>query len=141
VSEPPPAANAGPPRALRAPGTVWQGTPPEAAACVHHIDPPHGARGVFRDGPVVVSFSRPTDASTLSPETFVVIDEHGGVPGGVWTSLDGRVAVWTPNRLLTAGALHCIRLSGVHDRQGRPLISHESVFVPGDLALGDLPAE
>lgn len=103
-----------------------------------HVDPPDGARGVFRDAPVVASFSRPADPRTISPETFVVMDEHGGVPGGIWTSLDGRVAVWTPARLLAAGALHCVRLAGLRDQQGCAITVHESAFVPGNLALGDL---
>jgi hypothetical protein len=125
-------------RALRAPGTVWHGVPEGSAPRVVHVDPPDGARGVFRDAPVVASFSRPADPRTVTPETFVVMDEHGGVPGGVWTSLDGRVAVWTPARLLSSGALHCVRLAGLRDQQGGAITVHESAFVPGNLALGDL---
>ena len=125
-------------QSLRAPGTVWRGAPDEAGLRVRHLDPPDGARGVFRDAPVVARFSRPADPSTLSPQTFLVIDEHGPVPGGVWASLDGRVAVWTPARLLSAGTLHCVRLAGIRDLYGRELAVHESAFEPGDLALGDL---
>jgi hypothetical protein len=125
-------------RGLRAPGTAWGGAPDGATPRVLRVDPPDGARGVFRDAPVVASFSRPADPRTVSPETFLVVDDQGGVPGGVWTSLDGRVAVWTPARLLSAGRLHCVRLAGLRDVQGRPMSVHESAFVPGFLALGDL---
>jgi hypothetical protein len=139
MSEPPAlAASETAGRGLRVPGTIWRGAPDEAGLRVRHLDPPDGARGVFRDAPVVARFSRPADPSTLSPLTFLIIDEHGPVPGGVWTSLDGRVAVWTPARLLSAGTLHCVRLAGVRDLHGRELAVHESAFKPGDLALGDL---
>lgn len=142
MSDPPGAAPIeGVARGLRVPGTSWRDRPDGLTPCVLRIDPPDGARGVFRDAPVVASFSRPADPRTISPETFLVLDEDGSVPGGVWTSLDGRVAVWTPARLLSAGALHCVRLAGLRDRQGRALSVHESAFVPGDLALGDLPPE
>jgi hypothetical protein len=138
VSDPPGLASPTAARALRAPGTVWHGIPEGSAPHVVHLDPPDGAQGVFRDAPVVASFSRPTDPRSISAETFLVVDEDGHVPGGVWTSLDGRVAVWTPARLLSSGILHCVRLAGVRDRQGRALDVHESAFVPGDLSLGDL---
>jgi Bacterial Ig-like domain len=136
VSEPPGAAlPEGIGRALRMPATAWR-TGEELTLRVQHLDPPDGAHGVFRDSPVVARLSRPVDPLTVSPETFLVMD--GPVPGGVWTSLDGRVAVWTPARLLSAGRLHCVRLAGMRDRHGRELVVHESGFEPGDLALGDL---
>jgi hypothetical protein len=139
MNEPPAAAApGGVGQSLRAPGTGWRAAPDEPRLRVRHLDPPDGARGVFRDAPVVARFSRPADPSTLSPLTFLIVDEHGPVPGGVWTSLDGRVAVWTPARLLSAGTLHCVRLAGVRDLHGRELAVHESAFKPGDLALGDL---
>jgi Bacterial Ig-like domain len=148
VSEPPGATPSQPPdggrlrdlagRSRRAQATPWRGASDGAGPRVVHIDPPDGAHGVFRDAPVVARFSRAMDPLTLSPRTFVVMDEDGSVAGGVWTSLDGRVAVWTPERLLSAGRLHCVRLCGVRDHDGREVAVHESVFVPGDLALGDL---
>ncbi len=125
-------------RALRMPATAWRALGHDVSLRVQHLDPPDGARGVFRDAPVVARLSRPVDPVTVSVETFLVMDEHGAVPGGVWTSLDGRVAVWTPGRLLVAGRLHCVRLAGLRDRHGRELVVHESRFEPGDLALGDL---
>lgn len=123
---------------LRVPGTLWGDAPDRAGGRVLRVDPPDGARGVFRDAPVVASLSRPADTRTVSPETFVVMDDEGAVPGGVWTSLDGRVVVWTPVRLLSAGKLHCVRLAGLRDVQGRDMSVHESAFVPGDLSLNDL---
>lgn len=139
MNDPPGALPAGSvARSLRVPGTTGSGAADSRGGRVLHVDPPDGARGVFRDAPVVASFSRPTDPHTVSPATFLVLDEQGDVPGGVWTSLDGRVAVWTPARLLTAGTLHCVRLAGLRDRHGRELSVYESMFVPGDLALGDL---
>jgi len=138
MSEPPGAAlPEGVGRALRMPASAGRGVE-ELALRVQHVDPPDGARGVFRDSPVVVRLSRPVDPLTATPETFLVMDDSGPVPGGVWTSLDGRVAVWTPTRLLAAGRLHCVRLDGFRDRRGRELAVHESAFEPGDLALGDL---
>jgi hypothetical protein len=125
-------------RGLRVPAAAWRGAGDEFALRVQHIDPPDGARGVFRDAPVVARLSRAADPLTVSRETFLILDEHGPVPGGVWTSLDGRVAVWTPARLLSAGTLHWVRLAGVRDLHGRELAVHESAFEPGDLALGDL---
>jgi hypothetical protein len=125
-------------RRLRTSGTVWGDAPEDEQARVVHIEPPDGARGVFRDTPVVASFSRPADGGTISLETFVVLDDDGPVAGTVWTSVDGRVAVWTPARLLTAGMLHRVRLGPLADAQGRAVRLHESTFVPGHLALGDL---
>jgi hypothetical protein len=138
VSEPPALVTPAGARRLRMSGSVWSGAPQEEEARVVHIEPPDGARGVFRDTPVVASFSRPADPGTITLETFVVIDDDGPVPGSVWTSLDGRVAVWTPSRLLTAGMLHRVRVGLLRDAQGRALRLHESTFVPGHLALGDL---
>ena len=139
MSEPPGAAlPEGIGRVLRMPATAGRGLGEESTLRVQHIDPPEGARGVFRDSPVVARVSRSLDPVTVTTETFLVMDEHGVVPGGVWTSLDGRVAVWTPARLLSAGRLHCVRMAGMRDRHGRELIVHESGFEPGDLALGDL---
>ena len=125
-------------RGLRAPGKTWRDVPEGVTPHVLHLDPPDGARGVFRDTPIVASFSRAADPRSVSGDTFVVRDEDGPVPGGVWTSLDGRVAVWTPARLLVPGARHCVRLAGLRDGRGRDLAAYESAFVPGDLALGDL---
>ena len=139
MSEPPGAAPAdGPARGLRVAGTTWRDLPDGLTPRVLRIEPPNGARGVFRDAPVVACLSRAVDPRTVSPETFLVIDEDGRVSGGVWTSLDGRLVVWTPARLLMAGKLHSVRLAGLRDVRGRDLSVHESVFVPGDLALGDL---
>jgi hypothetical protein len=139
VSEPPRVSlPEGISRVLRAPARAWRAIGDEATLRVQHLDPPDGARGVFRDAPVVARLSRPVDPLTVTPETFLVMDEHGPVPGGVWTSLDGRLAVWTPGRLLIAGRLHCVRLAGFRDRHGLELVVHESGFEPGDLALGDL---
>ncbi len=125
-------------RGLRVPGTVWPAVPDGFASCVVRVDPPDGARGVFRDAPVIACFSRPVDRHSVSPDTFLVLDEEGDVPGDVWTSLDGRVAVWTPSRLFAPARVHCVRLAGVRDFKGRDLSVHESAFVPGLLALGDL---
>lgn len=138
MSEPPGAAlPEGIGRVLRMPASAARGAE-ELTLRVQHVDPPEGARGVFRDSPVVVRLSRPVDPLTVTPETFLVMDDSGPVPGGVWTSLDGRVVVWTPTRLLAAGRLHYVRLAGLRDRRGRDLAVHESAFEPGHLALGDL---
>jgi Big-like domain-containing protein len=125
-------------RGLRAPGKTWRDLAEGVMPHVLHLDPPDGACGVFRDTPIVVSFSRPADVRSVSCATFVVRDEDGDVPGGVWTSLDGRVAVWTPARLLVSGGRHVVRLAGLRDSRGRDLAVYESTFVPGLLALGDL---
>ena len=132
------AAAEGTGRGLRAPGTLWPIVPEQFASCVLRVDPADGACGVFRDAPVIACFLRPADRHSLTPETFLVLDEDGSVPGEVWTSADGRVAVWTPGRLLASGRVHGIRIAGVRDRRGCEVSVHESAFVPGDLALGDL---
>jgi Big-like domain-containing protein len=125
-------------RALRTPGTLWPAVPEGFASSVLRVDPAEGARGVFRDAPVVACFSRPADRRTVSTDTFLVVDEEGVVPGEVWTSLDGRVAVWTPSGLLAPGRVHCVRLAGIRDYRGRDVRVHESAFVPGLLARSDL---
>jgi len=135
MSEPPPAAEG---RARRAPGMGWRDLPDGTCARVLRIDPPDGASGVFHDTPIVATFSRPADPRTVSVDTFAVLDDEGAVPGAVWTSADGRVAVWTPGRLLAGGRLHCVRLAGLRDVRGHELSVHESAFVPGGLAFDDL---
>ena len=88
MSEPPGAAMPeGIGRVLRMPAT-WRGTGEEFTLRVQHLDPPDRARGVFRDSPVVARLSRPVDPVTVSPETFLVMDEHGVVPGGVCFSFE-----------------------------------------------------
>ena len=125
-------------RSLRVPATAAGGGGDRGPVRVLRVDPPDGTRGVFRDTRVVCCLSRPVDTRTVSVETFIVSDESGVVPGGVWTSLDGRIAVWTPGRLLTAGKVHSVRLARVRDLSGRDVDVHESTFVPCDVSLDDL---
>ena len=68
MSEPPGAAlPEGIGRVLRMPASAGRGAE-ELTVRVQHVDPPEGARGVFRDSPVVVRLSRAVDPLTVTPE-------------------------------------------------------------------------
>jgi len=63
MSEPPGAAlPEGLGRVLRTTATSWRVLGEERTLRVQHLDPPDGARGVFRDSPVVARLSRPVIA-------------------------------------------------------------------------------
>jgi hypothetical protein len=102
-------------------------------------DPADGARGVFRDAPVVAVLSGPVEVGSLSDESFAVLDyADGRVSGRLDASPDRRVVVWVPLRLLTPGVEHLVRVAGLRDARGRAIESHESTFVPCDVILADL---
>jgi hypothetical protein len=103
------------------------------------VDPTNGAAGVFRDAPVVVSFSHPLDVASLAGESLRV-EEAGHALAGEWRlSPDGAVAMWIATTLLQPGREHVVVASGLKDRHGREVPRHESRFVPGDLTFEDLP--
>ncbi len=105
---------------------------------VLRLDPPDGARGVFRDASVVAVLSRPVEVPFVGAAAFTVCDRDGPVPGQVLASPDGRVLVWRPERLLSAGVEHLVRVAGLRDTGGRELVAHESAFVPCDVSASDL---
>lgn len=114
------------------------GSPLAAPACVLRVDPSDGAKGVFRDAPVVLSLSRPVEASSVSPETLRVREAGGAtVPGRLELSPDGSVVIWTGTRLLEPGVEHVVVAEGLRDLRGWEVAPHESRFVPCDFALGD----
>jgi hypothetical protein len=105
---------------------------------VLRVEPRDGATGVFRDTPIVASLSHPMQPSSVTAEAFAVEDENGVVPGRSGLSPDGRCVVWRPERLLAAGVLHHVTVSGLRDTRGRMMAPHRSGFVPCDLTYRDL---
>jgi len=102
------------------------------------VDPSDGATGVFRDVPVVVRLSHRADEATLSGETLRVEDENGPVPGRQWVSPDGRLVMWSSDRLLSPGMRHRVTATGIRDVKGRELLPHASGFIPCDLVWNDV---
>jgi len=112
---------------------------PEEPLRILRVDPTDGAAGVFRDSPVVVSFSHPIDSASLAGEALRV-EAAGHELAGEWRlSPDGAVAMWIATDPLKPGREHLIVASGVKDRQGREVPRHESRFLAGDLSFEDIP--
>lgn len=106
---------------------------------VLRVDPRDGATGVFRDAPVVACLSHAADATSVSPATFRVEEEGGGiVPGHVALSPDRAVLIFTAGRLLRAGVEHVVKADGLRDARGMLVRPHSSRFVPCDLVIGDV---
>jgi len=115
------------------------GVPPAARPPeVVRIEPPDGARGVLRDCPVVVRLSHPVDPATLQAESFCVATDGNSARGGLRSSPDGRLLVWTPEQPLTPDVPYRVLLSGLRDQRGRILPSFASCFTSCDLASTDL---
>ena len=125
-------------RALRASSQSWGGSPGDVAPRVLRIDPGEGARGVFRDTPIVALLSHAAARHSLEAHVFVVTDRGSRVPGRVVLSPDGRVLVWQADRLLKAGEWHEARCAGLRDLRGREIAGLSSRFVPCDITWSDL---
>ncbi len=111
----------------------------EDSAYIERIDPEDGACAVFRDACVLARFTSPADPASLSSSTFRIEDDQGPVPARLHLSPDGRVLVWSAERLLVPGVEHMIHASGLRDLGGRPVAPHRSCFVPCDLKSTDWP--
>ena len=111
---------------------------PDVPPAVARVDPGDGATQVLRDAPVVLRMSQPLDPGSVSPETVLVEDDDGAVPGWLRLSPDAQVVIWGGERHLRPGILHFVVARGLRDRLGRPVHPHWSRFVPCDLAREDL---
>jgi hypothetical protein len=105
---------------------------------VVRVDPRDGARGVFRDAPVVVSLSHPVEPGSLTPETVKVEVRGDAVPGRLHMSPDGAVVIWVAAGPLQPGVEHRVQAMGLRDWRGLPVEPHKSSFVPCSLAIGDV---
>lgn len=123
---------------LRTATVGWDGPPGDRPARVVRIDPADGTTGVFLDDPVVVTLSHSADVATATAETFRVADDAGDVPGGLRTSLDARVLVWTPRRPLRPGVEHTVTIAGLQDLRGREMVPHASRFTPCRFSARDV---
>ncbi|MFI5184469.1 MAG: Ig-like domain-containing protein [Vicinamibacteria bacterium] len=111
---------------------------PDRSPMVARVDPSDGATQVLRDAPVVLRISEPLDPQSLSPESVLVQDDGGTVPGWLKLSPDFYVVIWGAERHLRPGILHFVVARGLRDRRGRLVDPHWSRFVPCDLARDDL---
>jgi hypothetical protein len=117
------------------------GPPGDERPRVLRVDPADGSTGVFLDVTVVVTLSHPVDAADVGPATVCVRVEGEAAPGGLAVSPDGTVVIWTPLLPLLAGGLHVLSVAGLHDRGGREVVPHRSVFRCGPHTLEDLLEE
>ena len=92
---------------------------PDVAA----VTPPDGASGVDPQTAVVVQFTEPMDAETLTPENLTLSRDGTPEPMDILIGDGGQVATLTPeNRPLPLNALFTLTIgTGVTDRVGNPL--------------------
>jgi len=123
---------------LRSNNLFFGGPSDDTPARVVRVDPMDGATGVFKDAPVVARLSLPADPSSLTAETFHVMDAEGMVPARLRVSPDASVIIWQAERLLRPDTPHFVIASGLRDQRGRSVTPHLSRFVPCDVSRGDL---
>jgi hypothetical protein len=111
---------------------------PRPEVCVLRTDPEDGSTGVLCDAAVLAILSGPIDDASVWPGSVRLCDGEGEVPGGIETLGMGQALLFRPTRRLRAGVPHEVVIAGLRDRQGRPVPSHVSRFVPWGLALSDL---
>jgi hypothetical protein len=126
-------------RGLRSNSLAFGGPSDDTPGQFVRVDPADGSSGVFRDTPVVARLSHPGDPTTLSDETFRVMDGSGTVPARLRFSPDRMVVIWQAERLLEPGVQHFVISTGLQDARGRPVLPHMSRFMPCALARKDLP--
>ena len=108
---------------------------------VLRVDPPPGARGVFRDAAVVLTLSHPLDPATLGPQSVRVLAHDQSLPGAISWSPDRCIAVWLPAAPLPAHTEHVLEVIGLSDWRGRRVAFHRSGFVAGPYTLDELGQE
>jgi hypothetical protein len=113
--------------------------PQAGGAYVVRVEPPDGAAGVFRDGPVLVRVSQPLDRRSLSGDTVSVVDAFGAIPARIELSVDAHVVIWRPERSLLPCLEHRLEVRGLRDRSGSEVPAHVSRFFPGGLSSHELP--
>lgn len=86
-------------------------------------NPADGAVNVRTRLPISASFTHPMDASTLSPETFLVTDYSGNrVPGLVSLEDQNSTATFSPTNPLESDQTYLLSLSSkIKDLQGRAI--------------------
>jgi hypothetical protein len=125
-------------RSLASNAVAFRPVDAEGPTCVVRVDPGDGALSVLRDSPVVVRFSRPLDATSLSQARVELRDTAGALPGRSRLSPDAQVLIWLGERLLRPEAGHSLLLEGLRDERGEPVAPWASGFATGRLTRDDL---
>jgi hypothetical protein len=96
-----------------------------SAPTVESTSPGDGQSGVAADAHVTAAFSEPCDASTVTPDSFVLT--AGGAPVAGSVSLSGRTAVFDPETDLSAATTYRATLNtAVADAAGNHLVEEYS---------------
>ena len=100
------------------------------------VKPANGATGVAVTSPIIVTFSKPVQASTVSTATFKLTTTGPGtsffpsivnIPGTVTLSADGKTATFRPEHPLAEAKYHYYSITGVKDVAGNPLTPFPNV--------------
>ena len=134
------ARSAEPPGGLRPPGGAGPHDDDEGPR-VLRVDPPPGARGVFRDAAVVLTLSHPLDPGSLGPHSVRVLARDRCLKGVLSSSPDRCIVVWMPSAPLPAWTEHVLEVIGLCDWRGRSVAAHRSGFVAGPHTLDELGKE
>ncbi|MFN7916659.1 MAG: Ig-like domain-containing protein [Vicinamibacterales bacterium] len=98
---------------------ILDAAPPAVASS----DPVAGALGVARNKDILITFTEPVDATTVTSSTITLLGPNGPVAGLVDTQAGDTVARFRllPGVQLADQARYTVRVSGVADRVGRPM--------------------
>ena len=104
-------------------------TPPAVAS----VDPLDMAVGVVTDESIVVRFTEPVRADTITTETVQVLLAGAPTPGEASLSVDGLTASFRADELLATNTLYEVQVDGVRDLSGNLMAGlFTSEFTTGD---------
>jgi Bacterial Ig-like domain len=99
---------------------------------VTSVTPPNGATAVGQNTPVILTFDKPLNSSTVNANTFHLFNGSTPLSTGVTRSADGRTVTLTTS--LPSGALvNVVATSGVTDLVGNHLADFSSSFTAATL--------
>jgi hypothetical protein len=124
-------------RALASNALPFRPSDSEGPTRVVRVDPGDGSLGAFRDSPLVVRFSRPLDARSVTQGRIEVRDPEAALVGQTRLSPDGRVLLWLAERRLRPVTGHTLRVDGLRDERGEPVETWASTFATGRLTRED----
>lgn len=98
--------------------------PDTVAPTVVSVSPADGATDVPENESVSVVFDEPLRAKSVVPGSLQLLDDQGNaIPGTLKLVSNQRELLFTPSDLLADYTLHTVRVSGVRDQAGNPLVT------------------
>ena len=115
-------------------GTFTTGTGSDTTApTVQAVTPTNDASGISLNSPIVLTFSKSINPSTINTDNFGILVNGSSSPNGlgISTSSDNRVVTLNPYGLPPLSTITVVVTNGVTDLYGNPLSDFESQFATG----------